>query len=75
MRASFEEISIKAIKRWVDDNGHKRQKTKTFSQTVNPFNRDKNGAPKSRRQIYEELFRKRDAWLKADEKEAKDERH
>jgi hypothetical protein len=31
MIMTFEEISVKATKRWID-NGRRRQKTKTFSQ-------------------------------------------
>ena len=57
----FEEVRIKGIRRWKED-GKWRQQTKTFFQTINPFNKDEDGLPKSRNQIIAELRAERDAW-------------
>lgn len=66
MRINFEEVSIKATKKWVD-NGKKRQETKTFSQTINPFNKDKDGTVKTRAQIMSEISLERKLWLVGNE--------
>ena len=63
MRVNFNEVWIKATKRWTDENGKKRQKTKKFYQTLNPFNRDADGNPKSREQIMSEIMAERAEWL------------
>lgn len=65
MKVYFEEVSVKAVKRWVDENGKKHQQTKKFYQTINPFNKDKDGFPKNREQILAEIKAERDAWLVA----------
>ena len=59
----YEEVSIKGVKRWVDAEGKKRQQTKKFYQTVNPFNRGTDGQPKSHAQIMIEIKAERDQWL------------
>lgn len=66
MRVHFEEISVKATKKWKDVNGRQRQCTKKFFQTLNPFNKNKDGSIKSRSDIMIEITASRDAWL-ADE--------
>ena len=63
MRVNFEEISIKAVKKWKDEKGRRQQKTKCFSQTLNPFNKDKNGCTKSRALIMMEIRKERNLWL------------
>lgn len=68
MRIDFNEISVKATRRWVDEDGKKRQQTKKFFQTLNPFNRTKDGQIKSKDQITKEIFAERDAWLKGETK-------
>jgi hypothetical protein len=73
MTIFFKEISIKGVKIWKDSNGKRRQKTKTFSQTINPYNVDADGYAKSGEQIYKELMAKRQKWLDAEETEARDE--
>lgn len=61
----FEEVRIKATKRWKDSRGRRRQLTKVFSATVNPFNKDKaTGLPKTRKQVWDDLWAKRLAWDK-----------
>ena len=63
MRINFNEVSVKATKRWVED-GKKRQETRKFFQTINPFNKNTNGMMKSHDEIYVEICAQRDAWLK-----------
>jgi hypothetical protein len=58
----FERVRIKAVRRW-KENGKSRQETKVFEQTINPFNRDSAGIPKSRAAIVSELQAERDQWL------------
>ena len=58
---NFEEVKIKSTFKWVED-GKKRQKTETFMQTVNPFNKNRKGKIKSRDEIMTELIAKRDRW-------------
>ena len=65
----FEEIKTKRTKRWTDEDGKKRQKTKTFSQTLNPFNKNKNGTLKTRQQIWDEINIEADKWLSKNTKE------
>lgn len=64
IRISFDEISVKGTRRWTDENGRKRQQTKKFYQTVNPFNIGADGLPKTREQISIEVTAERDVWLK-----------
>lgn len=64
MKQTFQEVKVKAVKRWVDVNGKKRQQTKTFMQTINPFNRDDEGRIKTYSQISKELSTMADAWMK-----------
>lgn len=63
-RINFEEVSVKATKKWIDKNGKRRQKTKRFYQTVNPFNTNPDGMVKTRDQIQREIIERRDKWLK-----------
>ena len=63
MKIVFEEVALKGVRRWKDADGKKHQETKKFWQTINPFNKDENGLPKTREQIYDELKAKRAAWL------------
>ena len=63
-RITFQEISVKGIKRWTDADGKKRQKTRKFWQTRSPFNTNAAGEVKSYDEIKAELCAQRDAWLK-----------
>ena len=63
MRYTFEEVSVKATKRWTDAEGKKRSKTKKFFQTLNPFNKCADGSMKTRQQIQAEICAERDLWL------------
>lgn len=62
-RINFDEVSVKAVKRWTDADGKKRQETKKFLQTLNPFNRGADGLPKSREQIMREITAEKNDWL------------
>lgn len=60
---NFEEISIIHTKRWVDEiTGKKRQKTKKFWMTLNPFNKNPDGSARTSRDIYRELDKKKKEW-------------
>lgn len=63
MRIAFEEVAIKAVKRWTDEAGKARQKTKRFSQTVSPYNKNTDGTVKTREQITAEIKEARDKWM------------
>lgn len=63
MRYQFEEVSLKVVRRWTDAEGKKRQQTKKFLQTINPFNKNADGSLKTRSQIMVELNAERDAWM------------
>lgn len=63
-RYVFNEVAVKAVKRWKDPvNGKPRQETRKFFQTINPFNKNADGTPKTRDQIMVEIKRQRDEWL------------
>lgn len=62
-RIVCQEVSVKATRRWVDADGKKRQETRTFWQTINPFNRLPSGALKTEADIRVEINAERDAWL------------
>lgn len=64
MRTYYQEIAIRAVKRWTDPvTGKRRQQTRKFYQTLNPFNKDAKGNVKTAEQIRKEIKDKRDAWL------------
>lgn len=63
MRITFNEVAIKVTHRWTDADGKKRQQTKKFWQTVNPFNKAADGIPKSRDQIMNEIKIEAADWL------------
>jgi hypothetical protein len=58
----FREVSLRGVRRWKADDGKWHQKTKRFMQTINPFNKNKLGLPKSYEEIMSELIAERDAW-------------
>jgi hypothetical protein len=58
----FEEVKIKGVRRW-KENGKARQETRTFMQTINPFNKNAAGLVKSRCEILQELYAERAQWL------------
>jgi len=58
----FEEVAITGTKRWFD-GGKRRQKTRRFYRTLNPFNANADGEPKTRAEIMDELMAERKAWM------------
>ena len=72
-RIVFREVSLKAVFRWTDADGKKRQETRKFSQTVNPWNKNARGEAKSGPEIYEELKSERRLWLLQRENDQRDE--
>lgn len=63
MRIRFAEIKVKGTRRWIDEEGKKRQQTRTFMQTANPFNKNAKGLVKSRDEILVEIRAECEAWL------------
>lgn len=66
-RYTFDEVSVKRTKRYTDEDGKKRQKTRKFSQTLNPFNKNKDGSIKTYDQIMKEITKEADAWMESDD--------
>lgn len=62
-RYTFDKVEVKGVRRWTE-NGKRRQQTRTFTQTINPFNVTADGTRKNREMIMKELLAARDAWLK-----------
>lgn len=58
----YEEVSIKATKKWKNKDGKWRTKTRKFYQTLNPFN-TKDGRLKTYSEIMKEIMNERDEWL------------
>ncbi len=62
-RYTFEEVSVKATRKWVDpETGKKRQETRKFSQTINPYNTNADGTRKTREQINAEICAQAQSW-------------
>lgn len=59
----YREISIKGTKKGKCDCGKVRTRTMTFSQTVNPFNKNKEGKLKTDNEIYEEIKKEKEEWM------------
>jgi hypothetical protein len=59
----FEEVAVRGVRRWTE-NGKRRQETKKFYQTLNPFNKGADGMTKTREQIWDEIVAERASWLK-----------
>lgn len=59
----FREVVIRGMRRWKDAEGKKHQETKKFFQTVNPFNLNADGDPKSDCEILDELIAERRKWM------------
>ena len=64
-RTTFEEVKHYATKRVKCSNCNKTvRRQKTFSQTLNPFNKNKDGSLKNRLQIKDELVEEASKWRK-----------
>lgn len=63
MNVAFEQVKLRGIRKWIDpETGKRRQKTRWFCQTVNPFNKNPDGTVKTRTDIFRELQQKRHDW-------------
>ena len=63
-RIVFAEVVLKGVFRWRErPTGRIRQRTRKFSQTINPWNKNAAGLVKSREEIWNELKSERDLWL------------
>lgn len=60
MRISYTFDEVKVARTAKTKDGKRRQRT--FSQTINPFNKNKNGKVKTRGEIHLELHKEADAW-------------
>lgn len=58
-KITLSEIKVSRTYRWKDADGKKRQRTKFFMQTPNPYNRHK-----TREEILVAVNAEADAWLK-----------
>lgn len=61
-RIVFEEVAINCEKSGRCGCDKRRTRRKRFWQTINPFNRNARGFPKTREEIYAELREEADAW-------------
>ena len=69
MRIIFEEVKMRGEKKCTCEGcGKKLKRQKTFSQTINPFNKTKDGKIKDRTDIYSELQVKIAEWQGKPEK-------
>lgn len=65
MKLNFNEVSVTGTKKWTE-NGKRRTKTKKFYQTINPFNKNRDGSVKTRSDILVEIMAERKAWLESE---------
>lgn len=59
---NFEKVSLPGTRTIVVD-GKKKRQSKTFYQTLNPFNRNEDGTVKTRAEIMTELTAERKRWM------------
>lgn len=64
MKVNFNEVSITRTKSRKCGCGKRRTRTQKFFQTINPFNRTKDGVVKTREDIYRELEAEAYEWMK-----------
>lgn len=62
-RIVFEVVRVKHVRRYVNAAGRRCQETRTFEQTINPWNKHANGLPKTAFDIRQELLAERNEWL------------
>lgn len=65
MRVTFEEVKTWGNRTIVVDGKKKRQQ-KTFTQTINPYNRNPDGTVKTYAEVLESVNSERDAWVKGE---------
>ncbi|MBY6273545.1 MAG: hypothetical protein CW346_15210 [Bacillaceae bacterium] len=68
MIVTFEVVRLYGRKQVKCQNcGRRVTRSKEFSQTINPFNKNADGEPKNRYEITAELRQEREEWLKQPE--------
>lgn len=65
MRTEFEEVAIFGRKSSKCRCGKRRTRSAKFFQTLNPWNKNKDGNPKTANEIIAELVVERAEWMKA----------
>jgi hypothetical protein len=60
----FQEVSVTAKVVWIDEAGKRRQQSKKFTQTINPFNKNAWGEEKTASEIRKELRANGETWLR-----------
>lgn len=68
----FDVVKITATFKWTDRAGKRRQRSKQFMQTINPYNRDSDGNVKTRGVILKELEGAAKLWTLRQENEERD---
>lgn len=63
MRYDFTMVQVKGKRVWKDADGKRREETKVFHQTINPFNRNADGNIKTQEEIIREITIQRDRWM------------
>lgn len=61
-RVRFEKVILRGTRLW-KENGKRRQETRKFFQTINPYNKNAAGEQKSKSEILVELINERAKWL------------
>lgn len=64
-RVTFDEVSYRATKSGVCSCGKRASRSEKFWQTLNPFNKNATGSPKTRDEILNELKESAQAWRNA----------
>lgn len=62
MRIYFEKVSLYGSKAGKCGCGKRRQRKVTITNTINPFNKNSEGAPKSREEVLADVKKELDAW-------------
>lgn len=65
LREHFAEVKLNAKKSYECACGRRVKRSKTFSQTLNPFNKTKDGQVKTREDIQRENATKAEMWRKS----------
>lgn len=61
VRIYFEEVKLTGHK-YVTVDGKRRRRSKTFAQTINPFNKNPDGSVKTRQQVRESVAAELRRW-------------
>ena len=62
VRFNFSEVKLHGSKSGKCGCGKRRTRQKKFYQTLNPFNKNEKGEPKTQKEIYAELVEQHNAW-------------